>query len=93
MPTFPSPDDRRHVRPLSVHEQQALDGIRDNLSGDFVTVRLPRLRTVVLVAVLTLGLSIVVGATATWWALVALITVVIGLPGLLLFAPGQHQAR
>jgi hypothetical protein len=103
----PAPDDGRlpRDRPLSPSEQQAFDRILDDLahggstptrSGwrhEYVTVRLPQLRTALLVAGLALVGAIVVGGTATWWMLVGLIAIIVGLPMLLLHATGQHKPR
>jgi hypothetical protein len=102
--TTPAPDDGRlpRDRPLSLSEQQAFDSIqyrlahgdRPSLAGwrhQYVTVRLPQLRTAMAVAVLMLIVSIVVGAAAAWWALVGLLAIIIGLPLLLLHATGHHK--
>ena len=103
--SIPAPDDgqRPRERPLSVAEQQAFDRIQDSLAHgdaptrtgwrhDYVTVRLPKLRAALVVVLMMLVLSILAGAATAWMAVAALLTLIVGLPLLLLYATGQHKS-
>jgi Flp pilus assembly protein TadB len=106
MPAPFPPDPHDHHRGLSAHEADALARIERELAGgdpgfgqrmrrrdEFVPVELPSARTALLVAVLALVLSLVVGAPASWWALIAVLVVLCGVPwmALRLLRRGSHE--
>jgi hypothetical protein len=91
----PGPDDPHPggERPLSVPEQQAFDRLYAEFGSsrlgwrhEYVTVQLPKLRTALVMLALVVGVSILLGAAAAWWAVAGLVTALVLLPWALLYA-------